>query len=146
MTQASLARRLRVLRAERGLTQARAAQLAGVAAETLSDLERGKRRAYTPTLAKIARGYGVPAEELVEEEPAPLGEAASREPGPTKVRLGDVLSEQLLAEVEAEHDRLSAALEAGEISAAFYTRRMADLYGSMIAMSDSAERTSREAG
>jgi transcriptional regulator with XRE-family HTH domain len=73
MMQRSLATRLRILRAERGLTQEQAAELAHVTPETLSDLERGRRRAYTPTLAKIAKGYGVPVEELL-EEPVPLGE------------------------------------------------------------------------
>jgi transcriptional regulator with XRE-family HTH domain len=39
-----------------------------VTPETLSDLESGKRPPYMPTVTKIARGYGVPIEELVEEE------------------------------------------------------------------------------
>ena len=65
--QGSLAARLRVLRAEQGLTQRQAAARAGVTPETISDLERGKRHAYMPTLAKIAKGYGVPVEDLLEE-------------------------------------------------------------------------------
>jgi transcriptional regulator with XRE-family HTH domain len=73
MMQRSLAARLRILRAERGLTQEQAAELAHVTPETLSDLERGRRRAYMPTLAKIAKGYGVPVEELL-EEPVPLAD------------------------------------------------------------------------
>ena len=36
--------------------------------QTLIDLESGKRPPYMPTLTKIARGYGVPIEGLVEEE------------------------------------------------------------------------------
>ena len=75
----SLALRLRVLRAERGWTLNQAAERAGVQPETISDAEHGKRRPYTPTLAKIAAAYGVPVEELL-EEPAALGEAA-REAG-----------------------------------------------------------------
>jgi transcriptional regulator with XRE-family HTH domain len=66
----SLARKLRVLRAERGWTLHQAAERAGVQPETISDAEHGKRRPYTPTLTKIAKGYGVPVEEL-------LGEAVS---------------------------------------------------------------------
>lgn len=81
MMQGSLARTLRVLRAERGLTQEQAATLIGVTSETLSDLERGKRRAYAPTLRKIADGYGVPVEELV-EEPVAAGKAEAPEAGP----------------------------------------------------------------
>ncbi len=76
MDHASLALKLRLLRARKGITLVEAAELTGVTRETLGELERGKRRAYTPTLAKIAQGYGVPVEELVEEEaPVPLAEA-----------------------------------------------------------------------
>jgi transcriptional regulator with XRE-family HTH domain len=69
MMQGSLARKLRVLRAERGLTLRGAASLTGVAKETISDIERGLRHPHDPTLAKIAKGYGVPIEELIEEPP-----------------------------------------------------------------------------
>ena len=65
--QGSLAHKLRILRAERGLTLREAASLTGVAKETISDIERGLRRPHDPTLAKIAKGYGVPIEELIEE-------------------------------------------------------------------------------
>jgi transcriptional regulator with XRE-family HTH domain len=75
-----LARKLRVLRAERGWTLNQAAERAGVQPETISDAEHGKRRPYTPTLTKIAKGYGVPVEELL-GEPVPLGEAP-KEAGP----------------------------------------------------------------
>jgi transcriptional regulator with XRE-family HTH domain len=67
MMQGSLAARLRVLRAERGLTLREAASLTGVAKETISDIERGLRHPHDPTVAKIAKGYGVPVEELFEE-------------------------------------------------------------------------------
>jgi DNA-binding XRE family transcriptional regulator len=63
-----IALKLRDLRVERGLTQKQAAELARVTPETLSDLESGKRPPYMPTVTKIARAYGVPIEELVEEE------------------------------------------------------------------------------
>ncbi len=62
-----IAVKLQVLRAERGLTQKQAAELAHVTPQTLIDLESGKRPPYLPTLTKIAKGYGVPIEELVEE-------------------------------------------------------------------------------
>src|SRR5687767_5302916 len=81
MAQASLARKLRILRAERGLSQHDAAALIGVTPETLGKLEKGQRRAYTPTLTKFARGYGIPVEELMdlayEDQPSPLVEAES---------------------------------------------------------------------
>jgi transcriptional regulator with XRE-family HTH domain len=68
MMQGSLAVRLRVLRAERGLTLREAASLTGVAKETISDIERGLRHPHDPTVAKIAKGYGVPVDELFEEQ------------------------------------------------------------------------------
>src|SRR5918992_933488 len=71
----SLARRLRVLRAERGLTVRQVAELSGVAKETISQVERGERHPYDRTLAKLAHAYGVPVEDLL-EEPVPLGEAS----------------------------------------------------------------------
>ncbi len=63
-----IAVKLRVLREERGLTQKEAAELANVSHWTLYHLESGKRAPYMPTVTKIARAYGVPVEELVEEE------------------------------------------------------------------------------
>ena len=78
--QDTLARKLRVLRAERGLTLREAEELTGVDKDTLSKIERGLRRPYDMTLSKLAKGYGVPVEELL-EEPVPLGEAP-REAGP----------------------------------------------------------------
>jgi transcriptional regulator with XRE-family HTH domain len=76
MISGSLAERLRVLRAQRGMTLVEAAEQAGVGRDTLSDLERGRRHPVVPTLAKIAQGYGVPVEELL-EEPALAGKAVA---------------------------------------------------------------------
>jgi transcriptional regulator with XRE-family HTH domain len=75
MVQGSLAHRLRVLRAERGLTLREAASITGVAKETISDIERGLRQPHDPTLAKIAKGYSVPVGDLL-EEPVPSAEAS----------------------------------------------------------------------
>jgi transcriptional regulator with XRE-family HTH domain len=72
----SLAERLRVLRAQRGLTLAEASKMIGVNRHTLRDLELGKREPYGPTLRKIAEGYGTTVSALLTEaEPVPLGEA-----------------------------------------------------------------------
>jgi transcriptional regulator with XRE-family HTH domain len=68
MTQEMLARKLRVLRAERGITLHEAEELTGVTRETLGALEHGQRGAYTSTLQKIADGYGVTIGELMQEE------------------------------------------------------------------------------
>jgi transcriptional regulator with XRE-family HTH domain len=59
MTQDSLGRNLRMLRADRGITLAEAEELTGVTQETLSALERGQRGAYTSTLRKIADAYDI---------------------------------------------------------------------------------------
>ncbi len=63
-----LSMKLRVLRGERGLSMRSAAALCGVTKETISALERGTRKSHDPTLAKIAKGYGIPFEELLEDE------------------------------------------------------------------------------
>jgi DNA-binding XRE family transcriptional regulator len=68
MTQEAFAARLRVLRAERKLTLRDAERLTGVDKDTLSKIERGIRRPHDVTLAKIAEGYGVPVEDLLEVE------------------------------------------------------------------------------
>ena len=62
-----IAVKLRVLREERGLTQKEVAELANVSQWTLIYLESGERAPHMPTVTKIARAYGVPLEELVEE-------------------------------------------------------------------------------
>ena len=68
MMPGQIALKLRVLREERGLTHKEAAQLTNVSHWTLIALETGKRDPYMPTVTKIARAYGVPLEELVEED------------------------------------------------------------------------------
>jgi transcriptional regulator with XRE-family HTH domain len=81
--------RLRVLRAERGLSLTEAAERAGIQRQTLALLERGERHPHDPTLAKIAKGYGVPIEGLL-EEPALAG-------APGKVPIEGLLEEPALA-------------------------------------------------
>jgi transcriptional regulator with XRE-family HTH domain len=80
--QESLGRKLRIMRAERGLSLREAARRAGVVKETISDIERGQTHPYDVTLAKLAHVYDVPIEELL-EEPVPLDEAP-QETGPTE--------------------------------------------------------------
>jgi transcriptional regulator with XRE-family HTH domain len=79
--QGSLAEKLRVLRARMGLSLTEAAARAGVTRDTLSDLEHGKRHPYMPTLTKIAGGYGVPVEELLEEPVLATGKAEAPDAG-----------------------------------------------------------------
>jgi transcriptional regulator with XRE-family HTH domain len=56
-----------------------ASERIGITRHTLSSLERGGQEPHYPTLAKIAKGYGVPVEELL-KEPVSLA-AASQETG-----------------------------------------------------------------
>src|SRR5688500_7497474 len=98
MMHRSLPARLRVLRARRGLTLIDAAEKIGIGRDTLSDLERGNRHPVMPTLAKIAEGYGVPVEALLEEESVALGkdsqgEAAEQGADPLDGWIGRALSE-----------------------------------------------------
>jgi transcriptional regulator with XRE-family HTH domain len=80
MTQKSLADRLRLLRAQRGLTVKDAAQQVGVDRHTLRRIELGTQEAQYPTLAKIADGYSVAVEDLL-EEPVAAGKAEAPEAG-----------------------------------------------------------------
>ncbi len=75
MIQTSLSHKLKLLRVSQGLTLIEAARKTGVTRATLSELERGHRTPVAPTLVKIANGYGVPVEELL-EEPALAGKKA----------------------------------------------------------------------
>jgi transcriptional regulator with XRE-family HTH domain len=74
MMQKSLAAKLRLLRAQRGLTVKDAAGQLGIDRHTLRRIELGTQEAQYPTLAKIAEGYEVPVEELLEEN-GPLADA-----------------------------------------------------------------------
>ena len=57
------------------MTLREAEQLTSVDKDTLSKIERGLRHPYDVTLSKLARGYGVPVEDLL-EEPIHLAEAS----------------------------------------------------------------------
>ena len=66
---------LRAARWRAALSQRQLAELAGVSANTVRLLERGRRGAYVGTLAKLGAALGVPAEELQQEpRPASKGE------------------------------------------------------------------------
>jgi len=101
MTNESLARRLRILRAARGITLAEAEELTGVTRETLGALEHGQRGAYTSTLEKIAKGYGFTVGDLMaEDEPALAGASGPKAEAPeagasrSRVRLGQLHPEE----------------------------------------------------
>ena len=102
----SLATKLRVLRAERGLTVRQVAELSGVAKETISQVERGERHPYDRTVAKLAHVYDVPVDELL-EEPALAGKAKAPDTGQPLPSPGTVVEfeqklERVLAPARAE--------------------------------------------
>jgi len=63
-----------LIRAEQKLSLRQAAKLAGLAKETLGDLERGKRHPTDVTLSKLADVYGISLQELFDLEEAELVE------------------------------------------------------------------------
>jgi transcriptional regulator with XRE-family HTH domain len=102
--QRSLPEKLRILRAERGLTLEGAALETGVTRETLGLLERGKRHPHTPTLTKIARGYGVPVEDLLEP-------AAPKAPAPPSLESVEETEEERLDFLEDYRQKILAVVE-----------------------------------
>jgi transcriptional regulator with XRE-family HTH domain len=119
----NLALKLRVLRAERGLTIEQAAARARVTPETLSDAERGRRHPYVPTLRKLAQAYNVPVEELLsaEEEPVLAGKAeAPEETGPSAQEWARELGARLHGMTDEEWGHfVEGLLSREEISQAF---------------------------
>jgi transcriptional regulator with XRE-family HTH domain len=113
MTQTSLGHKLRVLRAERELTLREAASRTGVAKETISDIERGTRHPHDVTLSKLAKGYGVPVEGLL-EEPVPLAEAPE-EAGPARKPLAR-LYDGARKGIETFCDHWEHLLEVGDLN------------------------------
>ena len=113
MMQGSFAERLRILRAREGLTLTEASERIGITRHTLSSLERGGQEPHYPTLAKIAKGYGVPVEELI-QVPALAGKAEAREEtGPPQVsreRLQEHFENVRPDEVDYLNDKVIADL------------------------------------
>jgi transcriptional regulator with XRE-family HTH domain len=97
--QETLGRRLRLMRAERGFSLREASRRAGVAKETISEIERGHTHPYDVTLAKLARAYDVPVGDLLEE---PGGKAsAPPEPGRTVYRFREDFEDVTLEDARA---------------------------------------------
>ncbi len=59
--------RLRSLRKERLLTQVELSNMTGVAQDSISTLETGKREAHPGTIRKLAKALGVEPTELLKE-------------------------------------------------------------------------------
>jgi transcriptional regulator with XRE-family HTH domain len=60
--------RLRSLRKERLLTQVELSEMTGVAQDSISSLETGKREAHPGTIRKLAKALGVDPTELIKEQ------------------------------------------------------------------------------
>ncbi len=106
-------KRLKRIRAAKGLTMDALEERTGVSKRTISEIERGMRIPHTLTLAKLANALGVDLDELVEEEapkaPAPSspdhGERGSQK---TAAREGTLL--RRVEEQDAQLGRKWAAL------------------------------------
>src|SRR5215217_5157626 len=106
MMQTSLGHKLRLLRAERQMSLRQAAAEARLAKETISDIDRGLAHPHDVTLAKLAKAYDVPLEELL-EEPALAGTPgnAERPPlGPAPTSQQPSLNGELEEERRARRD------------------------------------------
>src|SRR5918995_2439304 len=103
MMRGSLPTKLQILRARQGLTLIEAAEKIGIGRDTLSDLERGNRHPVMPTLAKIAEGYGIDVEELL-EEPVLAGKVEASETGP------DIARSEALRQWERGHKAIARAI------------------------------------
>jgi transcriptional regulator with XRE-family HTH domain len=106
MMQKPLATKLRLLRAQRGLTVKDAAGQLGVDRHTLRRIELGTQEAQYPTLAKIAKGYGVPVKDLL-EEPALAGKAEAPKTGPAVTPAVVDEPEEGLSPTKIYHDVLA---------------------------------------
>ena len=109
-------RKLRRLRAEKGLTMDALEERTGVSKRTISELERGMRAPQALTLAKLAAALGVDIDDLLEDEapkvpaPPPLeleeqrgGEEEWRE------KYAEALMEQLEEEGEYLGERIKSS-------------------------------------
>jgi transcriptional regulator with XRE-family HTH domain len=115
--------KLRVLRAERQLSLREASARTGVDKVSLSRFERGLVHPQDRTLAKIAKGYGVPVEELL-EEPALAGKAEAPEAGRTdkEASVFDVVREAILRQDEENSQAAARAHESAPQMQVSYVR------------------------
>lgn len=68
-------KRLRAIRAEKGLTQESLGQLAGMRYQVVARLERGDRTPSWETVLKLAKALGVSTEEFVDPDAGQEGDA-----------------------------------------------------------------------
>ena len=73
----ALGKRLRELRAERGVSQEAFADLCGLHRTAMSLIERGKRVPSLRTLLTLSQGFGITLSELLEGIDRPVGKRRS---------------------------------------------------------------------
>ena len=76
------------IRAEKGLTQERVAELSGFSQQYLSGLERGVRNPSVVTVYELAQALGVSHLDLLREERPPAGTPRGRSAGTDARRRG----------------------------------------------------------
>ena len=110
----NLARKLRILRAAKGITLDEAERLSGVTRETIGALEHAQRGAHTRTLEKLAEAYDVHLEYLVGSGPALAGASSGKAEAPTGADQGaDQAAEADDEAVEADDEAVEADDEVG---------------------------------
>jgi transcriptional regulator with XRE-family HTH domain len=117
MMQKSLAGKLRLLRAQRGLTVKDAAAQLGVDRHTLRRIELGTQEAQYPTLLKIARGYGIDVEELLEEPEEAHPATKAEAPQVTMEQFADHDIQPTSAELAALNEVLKTYTEIAQTGA-----------------------------
>jgi transcriptional regulator with XRE-family HTH domain len=117
MMQKSLAAKLRLLRAQRGLTLKDAAAQLGVDRHTLRRTELGTQQAQYPTLLKIARGYGIDVEELLEEAEEARPATKAEAPQLTLEQFADHDIQPTSAELVALNELLKSYTEIAQTDA-----------------------------
>jgi transcriptional regulator with XRE-family HTH domain len=114
---------IRTVRTAGMFTRHELAERAGLSVQGIIRIEQGRSaRPRRATIEKIAEALGVPVERLLEGTESDGDGGDGRRPEGVKITTAH------LEAAREEHDRLNAALEAGEITQAFYSRRVADLY------------------
>lgn len=68
--------KVRDLRKERYWTQSQLAAMIGVQAQTIANIESGRNNPHPTTLHKLANAFGVPIEQLFDDEEKPAVPAA----------------------------------------------------------------------
>jgi transcriptional regulator with XRE-family HTH domain len=104
-----VAERLAELRERRALTLRELAQMSGVAADTINQIELGHRKARPSTLRKLARALEIDVQEFYAEPALPKAEAP-REAGQSSAERATII-EALAASVDSVADRTQTRLD-----------------------------------